>query len=68
VCGARQALDRSRDDEEARGDEKRSLGERTQVLGFAVPVRMAPVRRSDGDADGEERQQRGKFRNGSPRI
>ena len=40
-------------------DERGRLGERRQVLGLAVAVRVAAVGRPRRDADGEERQQRG---------
>ena len=38
--------------------EHRRLGERREMLRLPVPVRMAGIRRTAGDADGEERQQR----------
>ena len=40
-------------------DEDRRLRERRRVLGLPVAVRMAAVGRTDGDADREEREQRG---------
>src|SRR5215213_5186711 len=46
-------------DERADEAEDRRFGERTEVLCLTVPVLMRDVGRSDRDADGEERQQRG---------
>ncbi len=44
--------------EEADQDEDSRLGEGRQVLGLAVPVRVRTVRRPDGNAHGEESEER----------
>ena len=54
-----QPLDRANADQHARGREKRRLGERGEVLGLAVPVLVGDVGRPAGDAEREEREQRG---------
>jgi hypothetical protein len=46
-------------DEQRREDEDPGLPERGEVLGLAVAVGVAHVRRTGGDADGEEREQCG---------
>ena len=51
--------DRVPDDEDAGDDEDRALGERGEMLGLPVAVLVARVGGAHGDADGEERQQRG---------
>jgi hypothetical protein len=56
---ADEVRDRSVGDEEAGEDEDRCLGERGEMLGLAVPVRMARVRGAARDPEGEERQQSG---------
>ena len=47
------------DDEDARGGEEARFRERREMLGLAVAVRVRAVGRTDGDADREERQERG---------
>ena len=51
--------DRAPDDEDAGDDEDRALGERREVLGLPVAVLVAGIGGPHGDADREERQQRG---------
>ena len=63
ACTGRAAVDephdRAPDDEDAREDEDRALGERGEMLRLPVPVLVAGVGGPHRDADGEERQQRG---------
>ncbi len=51
--------DRGDGDPEADEDEEPGLGERGEVLGLRVPVRVAAIRRTNRDRHGEEREQRG---------
>ena len=52
-------VERAVRDVEADEHEQRGLSEGSEVLGLAVPVGMRAVGGATGDADGEERQQRG---------
>ena len=51
--------DRAPDDGNAGEDEDRALAERREMLGLPVAVLVAGIGGAHGDADGEERQQRG---------
>ena len=54
----REVRDRPPGDQQARADEDRSLRERAEVLGLAVPVGVAGIGGPCGHADGEVREQR----------
>jgi hypothetical protein len=56
---AHEVRDRTPGDEAAGQHEDRSLRQRAEMLGLPVPVLVRDVGRPDGDADGEEREQRG---------